>query len=213
MGKWQQKDQGEQKHFTPEQKRLVLSICIFVISILDFTNYNMISTFRFLSMRDAIKSCPMNWENCTMCVQDLISLSTNITAEMTKHEVDNFVRMCKIFSERSNISENISASINCDQVTIAIDLIEKEISESRVAAMLETRKRFELEIISILRKYVHQYDSSLELHPFGSSQYGVKIANTDFNLAVTTSKCDFNFYLDVKSYLPNFFFENRRSKA
>lgn len=52
------------------------------------------------SIGNSISACPKNWKDCTMCVQDLISLHVNITAEITKQEVDNFMQMCKIFAKQ-----------------------------------------------------------------------------------------------------------------
>lgn len=44
-----------------------------------------------------MSSCPENWSNCVMHVQDMISPSTNITAEISKRDMDNFVNMCRMF--------------------------------------------------------------------------------------------------------------------
>lgn len=55
-----------------------------------------------------------------MLVQDAISLSTNITAEITEIEANSFVRMCNIFAEYpecSTIARNLRQSeLNTIQV-------------------------------------------------------------------------------------------------
>lgn len=184
------------------------------------------------SMRDAIDTRAKNWENCTMCVQDFVSLSTNITAEITKQEVDNFVRMCQLFAklppncyddERKTTTSNQNSKMdlnanfkmdlplqNVKQDTDFICSIEKEISTSRMPAILETRKRFEVEITSILAAYMQRFDSSLKFCPFGSTQYGVKIANANFNLMVSTSEFTHTPFLCVfiRIFLISFFPSN-----
>lgn len=146
----------------------------------------------FSSSQNDILACPNNWVDCSMWVQDAVSLSTNITAEITRKEVDNFVRMCKIFAkntECSNITRILPSSpANSIQVTHLIRLIERDISDSIVPSLSETRIRFELEIISMLKKYINEFDPSLKLYPFGSSQYSAITTNTNFNLLITTSK-------------------------
>lgn len=116
-----------------------------------------------------IIACSNNWENCAMWVQDVISLSTNITAEITEKEANNFVRMCQVFAKYSECS------------TIAS-------SDSNMTPLLEARNRFELEIVSTLEKYIREFNPLLKFYPFGSSQYGDKIKDTNFNLLITTSK-------------------------
>lgn len=128
-----------------------------------------------------------------MWVQDAISPSTNITAEITEKEVNNFVQMCKVFaeySEFSNIATNRSlcpAERNAIQVPDLIRAIEKDISDSNMTSLREARNRFELEIVSTLEKYICEFDASLKFYPFGSSQYVDRITNTNFNLLITTS--------------------------
>lgn len=71
IGRWQeQRLHGQQKHFTPEQKRV----------------------------RDGIKANPLNWEKCTMFVQDLVECGLNVTANVSKEEAYNFQEMCQMFS-------------------------------------------------------------------------------------------------------------------
>lgn len=176
VGKWQQKI----------QKRFVFLVLYYELIIIIIIIYILLS-----STQVGIIACPNNWENCMMWVQDAISLS-NITAEITKNEIDNFVRMCKFFAEYSDcstIARNLEPSmLNSIQVTELIRLIERDVSDSIVTSLLKTRKRFELEIISTLEKYVYEFDPSLKLYPFGSSQYRVGATNTNFNILITTSK-------------------------
>lgn len=139
-----------------------------------------------------------------MCVQDFVSLSTNITAEIIKKEVDTFIRMCQIFSKHvpkfddecliSQVDTIALAGVqtlNANQNTNVIELIEKEIANSRVPAVLEMRKRVELEIISTLTKYIRDFKPSVKLYPFGSTQYGIKFANANFNLLIVNGEIYF----------------------
>lgn len=160
-------------------------------------------------MREGIKACPKNWENCTMCVQDLISLRTNITAEIIKQEVDNFVRMCQIFTKHlpkfddecskspasssvNNMDLSLSGerTLNSNQHMILINLIDKEIKNSRSPAVVEVRQRAELEITSTMAKFIREFNPSLKLYPFGSTQYGIRFANTNFNLLIVNGSFD-----------------------
>lgn len=71
IGRWQeQRLTGQQKYFTPEQKRL----------------------------RDGIGANPVNWQKCTMFVQDLVDAAVNVCADITKEEAYNFQEMCQMFS-------------------------------------------------------------------------------------------------------------------
>lgn len=139
-----------------------------------------------------IIACSNNWENCAMWVQDAISLGTNITAEITEFEANSFVRMCNTFAEYpkySTIARSLKQSeLNTNQVMDLVRLIEKDISQSIETSQLQARKQFESEIISTLEKYIHEFDPSLKLYPFGSSHYGIRITNANLNILVTTSK-------------------------
>lgn len=94
IGRWQeQRLTGQQKYFTPEQKRFVsFMICTNLFSI--YAN----SLTEFHRLRDGMMAIPENWQKCTMFVQDLISVGLNITAEITKEEAYNFQGMCQMFS-------------------------------------------------------------------------------------------------------------------
>lgn len=139
-------------------------------------------------MRDGIKACPSNWNDCAMCVQDFVSPSINITAEVSLAEVDNFVKMCKLFAKHSQQLESLTCqSIPCaDEDLVA--LIEKEINDSRFPPFLEDRRKFKLEIGETLTKYVQQFDKSFKIIPFGSSRFGIKLHNNNFNLLINTSE-------------------------
>lgn len=177
--------------------------------------------------------CPGNWKNCSMYVQDPISPSTNITAELTKYEVDNFIKMCKIFAtyesivDSSYVSPMSSASSACSLSSASqlssrssadkalpqnnqnIDVVSSivvEMAQVRLVSFIETRQSNESEILAILRQYIHNHDSSLEIYPCGSTQYGIRFLNSNFNLLINTSKhsieshcqkrieCDFFFF-------------------
>lgn len=47
-----------------------------------------------------METCPENWQNCTMYVQDLVRPEINITAEISKEEAENFQHMCQIFEHK-----------------------------------------------------------------------------------------------------------------
>lgn len=161
-------------------------------------------------MRDSISANLKYWENCTMWVQDLIPPYLNITAEITDQEVGNFVRMCQLFADYSpkcyddcsmttpNATCNVRLPLqNLKQDADFMSLIQREISNSRLPSVLETRKRFELEITSMLARCVQKFDSSFKLYSFGSTQYDVRIANANFNVLISTSK----FISPIESFL------------
>lgn len=115
-------------------------------------------------MRDGIKACPANWSNCSMWVQDLVSPCTNITAEISKQEVDNFLKMCRMFSThvpKLNLSKssglpNTASSVNeinanANRNVDLIVSIEKEITNSLSPSYLEFRQRSELEITDLVK--------------------------------------------------------------
>lgn len=157
-----------------------------------------------ISMRNGIKACPKNWQNCTMWVQDCISPSTNITAEIPKPEVDNFIKMCQMFATHvpklminpkiqgdapqasSSTLKNETISFNGDKKVL--DLIQKEIPGDCVPKDLERRQCSEKTIISTLTQFIGKFDASLKLFPFGSSEYGIKWPNSNFNILVTISE-------------------------
>lgn len=154
-------------------------------------------------MRNGINACPKNWHNCTMWVQDFISLSTNITAEIPKPEVDNFIKMCQMFASHeprititpkiqsaapktaTNTLKNETVSVIDDKKVL--DLIQQEISGDCVPNDLETRHCFEQTIVATLTQCIGKFDASLQLFPFGSSQYGIKWPNSNFNILVVTA--------------------------
>lgn len=159
------------------------------------------NSFDLFSLRDGIAANKKNWENCTMCVQDLILPHINIMAEITKQEVDNFVRMCQIFAKQlpscydacpgtaPNTSCYVELSLqNLNRDIDFISQIKKEISNSCLPAALETRKRFELEITSTLATCIQKFDPTFKFYPFGSTQYDVKVANANLNFLISTSE-------------------------
>lgn len=134
-----------------------------------------------------------------MWVQDTVSPHVNITAEIAKTEVDNFVRMCQVFSEYvpsfyedSEFLENATSMENLSPLDTVQDanllrLIEEGISNSQSPEVLRARQRDEHEILSILKTFIQSFDPSLELHPFGSVMYGIRRGDANFNLLVITS--------------------------
>lgn len=155
--------------------------------------------------------CPGNWTNCSMYVQDLVSPSINITAELSMNEVDNFVKMCKIFAKYEPIvgssylnrisSANSMSSLksrssvdkvlphmNDSQNTNVVSLIENEIVMIRSRSSVEVREGYEMEICASLMPYIRKFDSSLDTYPCGSIQYDIRLLNSNYNLLINTRK-------------------------
>lgn len=65
-------------------------------------------TFR---LRDGIESNAWNWENCTMFVQDPKSPGTNITAEISDEDANNFQQMCKMFASHDSYGQTIDTYV------------------------------------------------------------------------------------------------------
>lgn len=157
--------------------------------------WNIYILFPCFSHEDGM-SRPHNPTDCAAYVEDLIMPHINITAEMSKREIGHFVSMCRMFSERTTDTEIISNETNTKRSLMQnairnsnlIDLIEQEMRCSRVVQISKMRKQPETEIMSILTRYVHEFDPSLKLYPFGSSRFGVQLANTNFNLLISTGK-------------------------
>lgn len=149
-----------------------------------------------ISLRDGIKSNPKNWNNCTMFVQDVVMPGLNIAAEIPEEEAMNFKIMCKMFAKYKPTNNNKSIDIpkvvmdrstSIEQVENVFSLIDKEIAKACNASRLESREGFEEEIVSILTEYLTGPKAVLEIIPFGSSRYGFKRLNTNFNLLINTS--------------------------
>lgn len=149
-------------------------------------------------MREGIKACPNNWKTA-MCVQDIISSLINITAEISKQEVDNFVRMCQIFAKHNPITDGSSATKTTPKTissqlaifdsiknTNLSKLLQKEIAKFCVPSTMQHRQHFESEIFSTMRSFLREFDSSLKLYAFGSSQYGIKLSGSNYNLMIVT---------------------------
>lgn len=138
-----------------------------------------------------------------MYVQDLVLPSINITAELTQHEVDMFVKMCQTFAEyepivsssfssamssaSSQSSANSMVSNHCQDSNF-IHLIEKEMAQARLPLFIDTRQNSETEIISVLKKYFDGFDPPLNVDRCGSASYGVRLLNSNFNFLIITSK-------------------------
>lgn len=56
-----------------------------------------------------MKANAFNWENCTMYVQDIKSLGTNIAADISKQEASNFKKMCCLFASENSHNDAIDA--------------------------------------------------------------------------------------------------------
>lgn len=153
-------------------------------------------------MRVGIKTCPKNWMTSTMWVQDIILPRVNITAEISGQEVDNFVRMCRIFAKHKLNTDGGSQSVmktNSSQPVISllptfdsvdtnlVKLLEKEVSKFCLPSNIQQRQHFESEIFSTMQSFLHQFDASLKLYAFGSSQYGIRLPGSNYNLMIVSS--------------------------
>lgn len=58
------------------------------------------SVFLLIRLRKGIETTPENWTNCFMCVQDLVRLDVNITAEISKEAAENFQFLCQTFAKK-----------------------------------------------------------------------------------------------------------------
>lgn len=78
--------------------------------------------------RDAILANASNWENCVMYVQDIKSPGTNIAAEISNEDANNFKVMCKLFS-----SDKISDGVDVEYLSKLVKfepIVEAEYSAS-----------------------------------------------------------------------------------
>lgn len=63
-----------------------------------------------------------------------------------------------------------------------------ESSIPRVPSPMKSRGSFELDIFTIVVQFIHHLDPGMKLFPFGSTQYGIKYPNVNYNLLVTTGE-------------------------
>lgn len=127
-----------------------------------------------------------------MWVEDLVRPDVNITAEISNDDANNFVKLCQMFyshAPKVNSMNNLPRSIptaNFSQNADIFSLIKKEIADMSQPSFIEFRRRSEVEVISLLTKYIQQFNASLEILVFGSSHYGIKGSNTNLNLLINT---------------------------
>lgn len=131
-----------------------------------------------------------------MWVEDIVSSDVNIMAEFSQDDANNFVKLCQMlysqmstcnevkFVSSSTVGPKPPANLNPD--TEVISLIETEIAGMSQPSFLESRRRSEVEIISILTKNIKSFDASLDILVFGSSHYGIKGSNTNLNFLINT---------------------------
>lgn len=148
------------------------------------------------SLRDAIAKYPANWVDCEMWVEDIVSPEVNITADISNEDANNFIKLCQMFScHVPNLNEGISTKksihgiVNLNQRAEISRLIEMEIATMSQPLFLESRRRSEVALTAILTDYIYKFDAALEIHVFGSSFYGIKGTNTNFNLLINTRMC------------------------
>lgn len=106
IGRWQERIlQSEQTNFTLEQKRFLEMQNYFVVEPTFFSTF--IIFFFTFRLQDGINSNAWNWKNCTMYVQDIKYPGTNITAEISEEEANNFQQMCKMFASYDSYGQSI----------------------------------------------------------------------------------------------------------
>lgn len=69
--------------------------------------FNAFQYFYGFRLRDGIEANAWNWKNCTMYVQDPTLPGTNITAEISKDEANNFIQMCYMFASKKSVEQSI----------------------------------------------------------------------------------------------------------
>lgn len=207
-----------------------------------------------------MESNAWNWKNCTMFVQDLKLPGTNITAEISKEEANNFIQMCNMFASSKSHEQSIEdylgklsqicatadptcsfhggvsatkngvhdlskasmsalqslkiavatmaapngSSSSNDRSRASSVSITQPVSTQKLLNMIDVKKVsqampaiavdlvyrmvqrcfHELEIQALLTRYVKEFDSSLEVMPFGSATYGFGGARTNFNILI-----------------------------
>lgn len=106
--------------------------------------------------------------------------ATNGSAERTVVEIAGCSSQ-SLQREDPRIRKNLSSNHD-------VRLTEKQATIPRLPATMETRQSFELEIFTIVVQFIHDLDPTMKLFPFGSTQYGIKYPNANFNLLVTTGE-------------------------
>lgn len=168
-------------------------------------------------LRDGMSLHYRNWGNCTMFVEDLNATGKNITAEIPKEHAIHFKEMCKLFASINSNEQNRAIDEYVSKIQSAnttngsthriVDevpaecssqnsnsnrnprIIEKETLVARpLPSSIENRQKFEYEIFTIVVQFIHDLDPAMKLFPFGSTQYGIKYSNANFNLLVTTGE-------------------------
>lgn len=81
-------------------------------------------------------------------------------------------------------------------------LSEKQPEIPRLPSLMESRDGFEYEIFTIVVQFIHDLDPTMKLFPFGSTQYGIKYPNANYNLLVTTGEflCMKYIFLEINVF-------------
>lgn len=146
------------------------------------------------SLRNAIKSNPKNWTNCTMFVQDIAFPGINITAEVSRQEALNFKLMCKMFYSNESRPTDVPKATGDKVVNNSQNNPNKAVSSltnKYVTDAGTSNGRLENEIAAILTGCIQKFKTTLKIIQFGSSQYLPFGLHTNFNFLITTSE-----YLD-----------------
>lgn len=128
-----------------------------------------------------------------MFVQDIVSSSVNITAEVSEQEAQNFKMMCQQFCMYlSTYSSQRRLIVNPNKNIF--DMINRDVMNLHQPWQFELSYRaFEAEIICTLTNFVQHFNPHLKIIPFGSTTYlfeslRIKGKKTNLNLWITPSK-------------------------
>lgn len=128
-----------------------------------------------------------------MWVQDICAYGTNIMAEISNDEGNNFIKLCQMFSSynpKSDQTPTNSATMPIlNQGDEVFSMIDKKIADMRKESFMQSRGNVEKDIVCNLTKYINAFDASFGITKIGSSHYGIKGTKTDVNLLVNTRKC------------------------
>lgn len=128
-----------------------------------------------------------------MFVQDIVSSSVNITAEVSEQEAQNFKMMCQQFSVYLS-AYNSQRRLIVNPHKSIFDTIKRDVMNLHQPWQFESPYRaFEAEIIFTLTKFVQHFNPYLKIIPFGSTTYlfeslRIKGKKANLNLWITPSK-------------------------
>lgn len=146
-----------------------------------------------------------------MFVEDLNAVGKNITAEIPEEHAVHFKEMCKLFALinapehdaaideyllKLSLARSPNANANAMNTNSVPPLMERSVRDPRIRekeplraqSIVDPRASFELEIFTVVVQFIYDLDPAMKLFPFGSTQYGIKYPNANYNLLVTTGE-------------------------